>query len=102
MAKTRLELQALLESLLGSRNVYYQPPPSLKMNYPAIVYKLSTINNTPADNQPYLQGTAYQLIYITDDPDDSMVKTISLLPLCRFDRWYAADNLNHYAYIIFY
>ena len=34
----RLDLQALLEDLLGSRNVYYQPPESVKMNYPAIVY----------------------------------------------------------------
>ena len=36
----RLDLQALLEDLLGSRNVYYQPPESDKMNYPAIVYAL--------------------------------------------------------------
>ena len=42
----RLDLQALLEDLLGSRNVYYQPPESVKMNYPAIVYALEDIENT--------------------------------------------------------
>ena len=36
----RLDLQKLLVELLGSDNVYFQPPPSVQMNYPAIVYKL--------------------------------------------------------------
>ena len=39
MAKTRLELQSVLEQTLGSRNVYFQPPASVKMKYPAIVYE---------------------------------------------------------------
>ena len=102
MSKTRLDLQTFLETLLGSRNVYYQPPASKKMNYPAIRYSLAEIRNTDADNIPYLQGTAYQLTYITDDPDDVMVKTLSKLSMCRFDRWYAAEHLNHYVYTLFY
>lgn len=102
MSKTRLDLQTFLETLLGSRNVYYQPPASKKMNYPAIRYNLAEIRNVDADNFPYLQGTAYQLTYITDDPDDVMVKTLSKLPMCRFDRWYAAEHLNHYVYTLFY
>lgn len=102
MANTRLDLQALFEGLLSSRNVYFQPPESKRLNYPCIVYHLANIRNTPADNIPYLQGTAYTIIYITDDPDDIMVKTLSKLPLCRFDRWYAANNLNHYSYLLYY
>ena len=102
MAKTRLEFQTFLETLKGDRNVYFQPPATIKMNYPAIVYNLSDIRNTDADNFPYLQATAYTLTYITDDPDDIMVNTLSKLPYCGFDRWYAADNLNHYVYTIFY
>ena len=35
----RLELQSELEKILGSRNVYYQPLPSLKLQYPCIVYE---------------------------------------------------------------
>lgn len=50
----RLDLQALLEDLLGSRNVYYQPPESVKMNYPTIVYALEDIENTFADDGVYL------------------------------------------------
>lgn len=102
MSKARLDLQEFLETLKGDRNVYFQPPASVKMNYPAIVYKLSNINNTHANNSPYIQDTAYQLIYITKNPDDVMVKTLSKLPMCDFDRHYTADNLNHYSYILYY
>ena len=35
---TRLNLQSKLEELLGSRYVYYQPSPNVKMTYPAITY----------------------------------------------------------------
>ena len=102
MSKARLDLQEFLEILKGDQNVYFQPPTSVKMNYPAIVYKLSNINNTHANNSPYIQDTAYQLIYITKNPDDVMIKTLSKLPMCDFDRHYTADNLNHYSYILYY
>ena len=42
---SRIKLQAKLEELLGSRNVYYQPPETLKIEYPAIIYSKSRINS---------------------------------------------------------
>lgn len=102
MARTRLELQTFLETLKGDRNVYFQPPSTIKISFPAIIYNLATIDDIDADNIAYLQSTAYTVTYITDDPDDVMVKTLSKLPMCRFDRWYAANNLNHYVYKLFY
>lgn len=50
---SRPDLQLLLEELLESRNVYFQPPESVKMNYPAIVYALEDIENAHADNGVY-------------------------------------------------
>ena len=50
---SRLELQTLLEEILGSRNVYFQPPESVKMNYPAIVYSLDDIENSFANDGVY-------------------------------------------------
>ena len=35
----RNDLQKLLVEVLGSKNVYFQPPESVKMKYPAIVYQ---------------------------------------------------------------
>lgn len=102
MSKTRLDFQTFLETFKGDKNVYFQPPPSLRMNYPAIRYKLYLIDNNHADNLPYIQSTEYEMTYITKNPDDPMVKSLSKLPMCSFERFYTADNLNHYIYTIFY
>ena len=47
MAKDRLILHDELITLLGSSNVYFQPPTSIKMNYPCIIYKLDDVEYTP-------------------------------------------------------
>lgn len=98
----RLELQTLLEGLLGSRNVYFQPPSSVHMNYPAIVYSRDDIWNDHADNLPYMQTTGYQVIVIDEDPDSEIVKKVANLPRCSYDRNYVADNLNHDVFTLFY
>lgn len=102
MAKTRVDLQYLLEGLLGSRNVYFQPPANVRMNYPAIVYQLSSLQNVPANNDVYLQRVAYDITVIDEDPESEIASTISKLPLCRFDRFYTAENLNHFVYTLYY
>lgn len=99
---SRLDLQTLLEELLGSRNVYFQPPASVSMKYPAIVYSRYDIENTHADNRVYAQKTAYQLTVIDGDPDSEIVKKVSMLPMCSFDRHYTADNLNHDVFTLYF
>ena len=100
--KSRLELQKLLEHLLGSRNVYFQPPSSIKMSYPAIKYDLTRLENTFANNVVYQQNTAYEVIVIDKNPDSEIVKRISSLPLCRWLRHYTADNLNHDVFVLYF
>ena len=48
--RSRLELQTLLEDLLESTNVYYQPPENLKMEYPCIRYYKDDIRGDYADD----------------------------------------------------
>lgn len=102
MAKTREELHELLVSVLGSRNVYFQPPESIKMQYPAIVYSRSEIQNLFANDSVYSQNLAYEVTIISPDPDSRIVKDISLLPYCRFNRHYKSDNLNHDSFTIYF
>lgn len=98
--KNRLDLQFLLEDILESRNVYYQPPESVKMKYPAIVYERDSINNEFADNIIYTQNTQYSITVIDKNPDSKIVKKISLLPMCRHNRHFVSDNLNHDVFTI--
>lgn len=99
---SRLELQNLLESILGSRNVYYQPPESIKIKYPAIIYSRNNIDNNFADDIVYMQNHTYQIIVIDANPDSEIVDKISKLPMCRYNRHYTSDNLNHDVFILNY
>ncbi len=92
---TRLSLQDKLEKLLGSKNVYYQPPESLKMNYPAIRYSVSDIDIDYGDNTSYLKNKAYDIVVIDKMPDNPVIEKILSLPYSSFERHYVYDNLNH-------
>lgn len=99
---SRLQLQAFLEELLGSRNVYFQPSPSVFIQYPAIVYSLDDIENTHANNRVYSQNIAYEVVVIDEDPDSEIVKKVSKLPKCSFDRHFTSENLNHDVFTLFF
>jgi len=100
---SRLELQALLESILGSKNVYFQAPPSNKMEYPCIIYQRDSAVTRFADDKPYNHFKRYQVMYISNDPEDDEVKDqLVALPMCVFDRFYTAENLNHDVYKLFF
>lgn len=92
---TRLELHHILSALPGVKGVYYQPPESVKLKYPAIIYSRSRIGNTHADNMVYRQDNTYELIVVGAGPDSALTEEIARLPMCRHDRHYVADNLDH-------
>lgn len=98
----RLELHEIFCNILGSRNAYYQPPASVKMKYPAIVYSRKKIDNLHANNLVYKQLNAYEVTVIDEDPDSEIVKKVSLLPACAHDRYFTSDNLNHDVFTLYY
>lgn len=98
----REELHEILCETLGSRNVYFQPPESIKMQYPAIVYSRDDIDNNFANNSVYMQSLAYSVTVIDSDPDSEVVDRVSKLPRCQYDRHYKSDNLNHDIFTIYY
>lgn len=102
MMNKRLELHELLCRVLGSRNVYFQPPESVKMKYPAIVYSRNRIENTSADNVVYKQDLSYKITVIDPDPDSEIVERVSRIPNIVYDRPYTANNLNHDVFTLFY
>lgn len=98
----RNELDALLRETLGSANVYFQPPESVRLRFPCIVYSLENQNDIPADDRQYRRIKRYSLTYITKDPDDPMANTLDDLRYCSMNRTFASDNLHHFVYTIFY
>ena len=99
---SRLELQAIFEEILDSRNVYFSPPESVKMKYPAIVYERDNISNRHADDTVYMQKDVYKVTVIDPNPDSEYVRKVSMLPMCRYERYYTSDNLNHDVFTIYF
>lgn len=102
MAKDRVELQNILETILGSRNVYFQPPSSIKLKYPCIIYNKSNEWVNSADDMDYSNYNMYSITVIDKNPDTKIGDSIRNLPHCSFDRSYIVDNLNHYVYRLYY
>lgn len=101
MAKTRIELQEALEDFLGSHNVWYQPPESIKLKYPCIIYEMSRINQNYADNISYLKNKEYSVTIIHRDADSTLPDDIlDYFQGISFDRSYRADNLYHEVFTI--
>ena len=100
--RNREELHEALCSILGSRHVYFQPPETVRMVYPAIVYERSDIRPYHADNGVYNHTHHYSLTVIDPDPDSKIVEHVANLPKCRFNRHFATEGLNHDIFTIFY
>ena len=102
MSQRRIELQAILENLLGSENVYFQPPANLEMEYDCIRYSRIKIKPDFANNLPYLLHDCYQVISITKNPDSDLPHKIASLPMCSHDSHYTAENLHHDVFTLYY
>jgi hypothetical protein len=91
----RLELHDILVENQGSNNVYFQPPSTLKINYPCIVYELVGYDTKHANNRQYVGKERWKITCISKSPENPVPIKLMKLPLCSFDRSYTSDNLNH-------
>ena len=98
----RLELQAILTEILQTDQVYFQPPPTISMKYPCIVYQRDYELTNFADDKPYKRKKRYLVTVIDRNPDSEIPDKIADLPMCVYDRFYTADNLNHDVFKLFF
>lgn len=99
---SRLLLHEELVSILQSRNVYYQPPESIKIVYPAIIYSRSDIDNTFADNVVYKQSNSYKVIVVDHNPDSPIVERMSKFKSTKYVSGYKANGINHDVFSVVY
>ena len=105
---TRLELHEKLQELIGLRpdgkpNVYFQPPETLKLNYPCIVYGFSDYNIRHSDNRIYKKIKQYTISLLETDPDSSLAdRILESFSMISFDRSYPAGNLYHRVFSLYF
>lgn len=98
----RVELQKILEDILGSKEVYFEPPANYKRTYPCIQYSRQSALSTYADNSVWLREQRYMITLISTDPDNPCLDKMNELVKCLYDRHYVAENLHHDVYNLYY
>lgn len=98
----RLQLNQILKNLLGSDYVYFQPPASLKIEHPCVIYRRTNIDTIFANDNPYVTNKQYQITVVDANPDSLIPDKIGKLPKCLFDRHFTADSFNHDVYNIYF
>lgn len=98
----RLELHSKLLEIIKNGNVYHQPPESKKLKYPCIVYERAKDKVVHGDNIPYNRRLQYTITLIDKDSISAFLEDIMALPMCRYDRHFTSDGLNHDVFSIYY
>jgi len=84
-------------------NVYFQPPSTVKLVYPCIIYSKTGTDTESANNQVYNMHTIYQLTVIEKDADgdlsDTLLKSFSLITV---NTAYVMNNLYHTFLTLYY
>lgn len=100
---SRLELHDEFIELLGSRNVYYQPPASVLMQYKCIRYNRSTDDVKHANNRIYTSTKCYEGVVIGYDPDDDLPDRLRQhFQMCSLGKPYVVNNLYHFPFTLYY
>ena len=99
---SRLDLHEILCGMLNSRSCYFQPPSSVRMQYPAIRYSIKDVEKRSADDIAYRKLPCYELILIDKNPDSEFIEKLLDLPYCSYDRHYESDNLNHDVFTLYF
>lgn len=98
---SRLKLQEEFEAILGSKNVYFQPP--AHMSYPCIKYSWAGMDTKRADNIIYKNTRRYEVTVIDYDPDSTIPeKILNHFQRCSFDRSFPSNNLSHFVLTLYY
>ena len=99
----RLKLQAKLEEMIGSKHVYFQPPASVKLSYPCVVYNIGNGDAKRADDTIYSYTNSYTVTFIYKNPNvDILERVLKEIPMSSVNATYCSDNLNHYVFTIYY
>ena len=95
---------------LGVSNVYFEPPKNLQLIYPCVIFKRGADSHRSCDNRIYKLDNAYDITYVSYEPDDQMANVILVgdltheppFKMIRKIRHYVAEGLHHDQYKLYY
>lgn len=102
MGRPRTDLQAILQNIIGKGRIYFQPPSTVRMTYPCIVYERSRIDSDHADNNIYKTDNQYTVTVIYTDPESDLPFKVANIPTARHSTHFITDNLYHDVFTIYF
>lgn len=107
MAGRRIDLHNIFIDILGTKNktpsrVYFQPPASIHLEYPCIIYKRATRRDFFSNDKVYLNMNRYSVTVVDINPDSTIHDTVLDLKYCSQATTFAIDGLNHDVYTLYY
>ncbi len=101
--RTRIELHEKLVDILGSSQVYFQPPTNVTMKYPAIVYELNGETTKRANNKRYISYNSYTVTHIYKSlKNDLREKILEAFFYVDYDRRLISDGLYQDIFTIYW
>lgn len=97
---SRTQLHAALCTM--TTHVYFQPPESLLMTYPCIVYKRASARSFFSDNIPHHHVKCYEVTVIDKNPDGSIVDKLLNFPMTTLAQHFTTENLHHDVFTVYY
>lgn len=99
------QLRDQLYLVNNTKNVYYNPPSSIRMNFPCFRFELNNIDVKHADNKAYARKPRWAVTYISRNLEDIEVvskQMLDIFPYCNFDTSFRADNLEHAVFNLYF
>lgn len=88
---------------LGAKKTLFQPPPSVQLEYPAIIYTTKSTYTTNADNKVYTGHRFYQIELIDPDPDTPLIDALlNKFSMIKHVNNFKTSNLNHNVFDLYY
>lgn len=98
----RIQLQQVLEEISPELHVYFQPPESIQLSYPCIIYTVAPGKKQYASNDIYHYKQKYLVTLIYNDPDSDIPTKVESLQYCQREQHMVVQNLYHDVFQLFF
>ena len=95
------DLRQILIGVLGSPNVYLQPPASLKMLYPCITFSPGAWKTSYAHNKPYILRNVFTVTTIDPDVLSPLPERVAALSTAKFVTRHTTSGLYHVVFELY-
>lgn len=108
MTEKELKWEQLRDQLYlvnNTKNVYYNPPSSIKMEFPCFRFEINNLDVKHADNKAYARKNRWAVTYISrslEDIEKVQNEMLDIFQYCNFDTSFRADNLNHAVFNLYF